>query len=158
MSLDKYGFTACANLPFSKSMKINCHYKSLVYICSMYVCGSRFSICDHTYIICVWLWESTKSVNREAGLNTYPMEFWNPLYLHSKRATTAGHWWLMPIILAIQETEIRKISAQGQPWQIVHKTLSQKSPTQKRAGKVAQVVECRLSIHKALSSNPSTNK
>jgi hypothetical protein len=39
----------------------------------------------------------------------------------------AGHWWLTPIILDTQEAEIR----------IVCKTLSQKNPSQKRAGGVA---------------------
>jgi hypothetical protein len=45
-----------------------------------------------------------------------------------------------PIILATQEAEIRKIKFQSQPGQIVHKTLSRKHPTQKRAGGVAQGV------------------
>jgi hypothetical protein len=31
-----------------------------------------------------------------------------------KFATTAGCWWLTPIILAIQEAEIRKIGVWGQ--------------------------------------------
>jgi hypothetical protein len=31
----------------------------------------------------------------------------------------SGYLWLMPIILAIQEAEIRRITAQGQPGQIV---------------------------------------
>jgi hypothetical protein len=29
--------------------------------------------------------------------------------------TYARHWWLMPVILAIQEAEIRKIMIQSQP-------------------------------------------
>jgi hypothetical protein len=41
----------------------------------------------------------------------------------------AGHWWLAPIILATQEAEIRRIVAQSQPRQIVHKTLSRKYPS-----------------------------
>jgi hypothetical protein len=44
----------------------------------------------------------------------------------------------MPAILAIQEAEVRKITVQSQPGQIVHETLSQKNPTQKRASDVAQ--------------------
>jgi hypothetical protein len=36
----------------------------------------------------------------------------------------AGHWWLTSVILTTQEAEIRKITAQSQPGQIVHKTLS----------------------------------
>jgi hypothetical protein len=43
-----------------------------------------------------------------------------------------------PIILAIQEAEIRRIGIQSQPRQIVCKTLSQKILSQKRAGGVAQ--------------------
>jgi hypothetical protein len=48
----------------------------------------------------------------------------------------------MPIILAMQKAEIRRIEVQSQPGQIVHKTLSQKYPTHKkdRAGGVAQGV------------------
>jgi hypothetical protein len=44
----------------------------------------------------------------------------------------------MPIILANQEAEIRRIVVGSQPGQIVHETLSRKNPTQKRAGGVAQ--------------------
>jgi hypothetical protein len=57
----------------------------------------------------------------------------------------------MPIILAAQEAEIRRITVQNQPRKTVCETLSQKkSPTQKRAGGVAQGV--------AQSSSPSTKK
>jgi hypothetical protein len=49
--------------------------------------------------------------------------------------------WLTPVILPTQETEIRRIVVQSQPGQIVHETLSQKKPSQKRAGGVAQMVE-----------------
>jgi hypothetical protein len=40
----------------------------------------------------------------------------------------------MPVILALQEGETRRIKVQSQPGQIGHETLSQKYPTQKRAG------------------------
>jgi hypothetical protein len=46
----------------------------------------------------------------------------------------AGHWWLKPIILATQGAEI---TVQSQAGQIVHETLSQKNPLQKKAGGVA---------------------
>jgi hypothetical protein len=53
---------------------------------------------------------------------------------------TSRAWWLMPIILATQEAEIRRIEVQGQPRQIVYETLSRKYPTtQHTAGGVAQV-------------------
>jgi hypothetical protein len=44
----------------------------------------------------------------------------------------------MPIILAPQEAEIRRIEVQSQPRQIVHEALSRKNPSHKRAGGVAQ--------------------
>jgi hypothetical protein len=47
---------------------------------------------------------------------------------------------LAPIILAIQETEIRRIVVQSQRRQIVQETLSRKNPSQKLAGGVAQGV------------------
>jgi hypothetical protein len=42
-----------------------------------------------------------------------------------------GRQWLTPIILATQEAEIRRIVVQSQQGQIVHKILSQKTPSQK---------------------------
>jgi hypothetical protein len=44
----------------------------------------------------------------------------------------------VPVILPTQEAEIRRIMVGSQPGQIVHETLSQKTPSQKRAGGVAQ--------------------
>jgi hypothetical protein len=49
-------------------------------------------------------------------------------------------WWLTPVILAIQEAEIRRIMVQSQPGQIVCEILSQKTLSQKRAGGAAQGV------------------
>jgi hypothetical protein len=48
--------------------------------------------------------------------------------------------WLTPVILAIQEAEIRRTAVRSQPRQIAFKTLSQKNPSQKRAGGEAQGV------------------
>jgi hypothetical protein len=36
----------------------------------------------------------------------------------------AGHWWFMPLILATWESEIRRITVQGHPQQIVCETPS----------------------------------
>jgi hypothetical protein len=36
-----------------------------------------------------------------------------------KKQKVAGHWWLMPVILATQEVEIRRIAVRSQPRQIV---------------------------------------
>jgi hypothetical protein len=41
----------------------------------------------------------------------------------------AKQWWLMPVILATQEAEIRKIAIRSQPRAIVWETLSQKYST-----------------------------
>jgi hypothetical protein len=56
----------------------------------------------------------------------------------------------MPIILATQEAEIRRLVVQSQPWQIVFETLSQKIPNTKQGWWSGS--------NKALSSNPSTVK
>jgi hypothetical protein len=53
----------------------------------------------------------------------------------------------MPVILVVQEAEIRKITVQSQPWQIVCETLSQKYPSLKGLVEWLKV--------KALSLRPS---
>jgi hypothetical protein len=45
-----------------------------------------------------------------------------------------------PVNLVTQEAEIRRITVRSQPGQIVCETLSQKNPSQKRAGGVAKGV------------------
>jgi hypothetical protein len=39
----------------------------------------------------------------------------------------------MSVILTTQEAEMRRITVQSQPGQIVHKTLSRENPSQQRA-------------------------
>jgi hypothetical protein len=56
-------------------------------------------------------------------------------YLYQETGKLGGRW-LTPVILATQEAAIRRIMVQSQPRQIVHETLYQKNPSQKRAGRV----------------------
>jgi hypothetical protein len=44
--------------------------------------------------------------------------------IEPQRGEGRRHWWLTPVILAIQEAEIRRITVQSQPRQIVNETLS----------------------------------
>jgi hypothetical protein len=44
-----------------------------------------------------------------------------------KKKAMAGCRWLVPVILATWEAEIRRIAAEGQPRQILHKTLISKN-------------------------------
>jgi hypothetical protein len=44
----------------------------------------------------------------------------------------------MPVILATQETEIRRITVQSQSWQVSSRDPVSKTPITKRAGGVAQ--------------------
>jgi hypothetical protein len=60
--------------------------------------------------------------------------------IRSYKNSTAGCWWLTPVILATEEAEIRRIAVWNQPKQIVQETQSQKNPSQKRAGRVVQGV------------------
>jgi hypothetical protein len=57
-------------------------------------------------------------------------------YAVIKRNEGARHQWLVPVILATQEAEIRR----SQSGQSVQETLSWKIPSQKRAGDVVQRV------------------
>jgi hypothetical protein len=48
-----------------------------------------------------------------------------PSFLISVKIS-AGCWWLKPVILATQEADLRRITVQGQPGQVVFETLSPK--------------------------------
>jgi hypothetical protein len=62
----------------------------------------------------------------------------------TKLKVSAGLWWLMPLMLATQEAEIRRITVQSHPRQIVPQDPisknKKKKTSQKRAGGVAQGV------------------
>jgi hypothetical protein len=60
--------------------------------------------------------------------------------IHQKINIIARWQWLMPVILATQEAEIRSIMVWSSPRQKVWETLTQK-PSQKMAGRVARSVE-----------------
>jgi hypothetical protein len=49
-----------------------------------------------------------------------------------RKLIEARHWWFMPVILATQEAEIRRITIRSQLRQIVLKTLSRKIPITKK--------------------------
>jgi hypothetical protein len=55
-----------------------------------------------------------------------------------KTFVLAGRWWLTPVILATQKAEIRRITFQSKPGQIVHETLSRNTLHKNRGGGVAQ--------------------
>jgi hypothetical protein len=65
---------------------------------------------------------------------------------------------LTPVILATWEAKIRRITAQGQPRQIVPETPISKITRAKWTGSVAHVVEYLLCKCEALNSNPSPPK
>jgi hypothetical protein len=66
----------------------------------------------------------------------------------------------MPVILATQKAEIGRMAVQSQHGQTVCKTLSQKSPSQKRAGGVAQGVgpEFKSQFHKKQKNKNKRNE
>jgi hypothetical protein len=71
---------------------------------------------------------------------------------NNKRLIIAGHRWLMPVILATQEAEIRMV-VRDQPKQIVHMILSQKTFNIKKGWLSGS--SCRAPALPSLSSNSS---
>jgi hypothetical protein len=73
-------------------------------------------------------------------------------FFFKKKKNVAGCRWLTPIILAIQEAEIRRTEVQNQPQQIVQlKNMQHKTEVVEYSS--GQVVEFLPPNHEALSSN-----
>jgi hypothetical protein len=71
-----------------------------------------------------WLGLNPKSHGK--SLKPFRREILDKILL-VKYTIVARSWWLMPVILATQEAEIRRIEVRNQPRQIVPKTLSRKT-------------------------------
>jgi hypothetical protein len=63
--------------------------------------------------------------------------------ISSLKRFRAGGQWLMLVILLTQETEIRRITVQSQPWQIVCEPLSGKKPKTQKGGSWWSGSKCR---------------
>jgi hypothetical protein len=63
---------------------------------------------------------------RSYCLGLYPEVGERQVQRSYQKEMEAEHQWLMPVILATQKAEIRRITVQSQPGQIVCKILSQK--------------------------------
>jgi hypothetical protein len=78
------------------------------------------------------------------------------IYYSKNYVNADGCLWLTPVILASWEAEIRRMQVRSQPQQIVCKTLSQKHPTQKRAGRVVPVVRVPACLSVSTEFKPCT--
>jgi hypothetical protein len=81
------------------------------------------------------------NVSYEPGTNGKTLSFPHKVFNLARKDRYVRSQWLTPVILATQEAEIRRNVVRSQPGKVVHKTLSQKNPSQKRAGGVAQGVD-----------------
>jgi hypothetical protein len=91
------------------------------------------------------------SQNRAGGVAQGEGPEFKSQYWGKKAFEAAGCWWLMPLILVTWETEVRKISIQGQPRHIVWKTPISKITRAKWTRGVAQMVGLLLCKCEALS-------
>jgi hypothetical protein len=73
-----------------------------------------------------------------------------------RKETSKRSRWLTPVILAINEAKIRRITIRGQPWQIVQETPSLKQPEQNAL--VAQVVDAYFASVKPCKSKSHQKK
>jgi hypothetical protein len=73
-------------------------------------------------------WQGVSQPALDLGFNPkyHTQKCWKSQNIKKKMS---GHQWLTPVILAIQETEIRKTEFQSQSGQIVQKNLSWKNPS-----------------------------
>jgi hypothetical protein len=87
-----------------------------------------------------WPWNHLPaSASQVLGVQTCAITLSSPpSYLYLKFVRIARCWWLIPIILATQEAEIRRIMVRSQSRQILHETLSQKTFHKNRTEEVAQ--------------------
>jgi hypothetical protein len=69
--------------------------------------------------------------------------------------SSAGCWWLTPLILPTEEAEIRRIAVRSQTRQIVGETLSRKTLHTKKKKKIGLVEWLKM---KALCSSPTSAK
>jgi hypothetical protein len=77
-------------------------------------------------------WDQKQLANPFHWLTGEPTEsaYKNPLQNTVWKLVLARHWWLMPVIPATQEAEIRRIEVQGQPGQKNRDSVSKLSKRQ----------------------------